>query len=89
MTITITLSPATEERLRAEATATGKDVSTLVVEAVETRLSLAKVSLRDILTPAHGDFRKSGLSQAELDDLLHESLAEARAEQSSPSSPSA
>ena len=49
MTITITLPPATEQRLRAEAEATGKDVGTLVVEAVEARLSLAKLSLRDAL----------------------------------------
>ena len=45
MTITITLPPATEQRLRAQAAATGKEISTLVLEAVETRLALAQLSL--------------------------------------------
>ena len=83
MTITITLPPATEERLRAEAEATGKDVNTFVVEAVEARLSLAKLSLRDILAPVHEDFGRSGMTQADLDELLQESLAESRAERKS------
>ena len=80
MTITITLPPETEQRLRAQAEATGKDISTLVVEAVEARLSLGKLSLRDILAPAHGDFHRSGMTDAELDSLLTESLADSRAE---------
>ncbi len=58
MTITITLSPATEERLRAQAEATGKDMGTLVVESVQARLSLAQLKLRDILAPVHEDFRQ-------------------------------
>lgn len=78
MTITITLPAATEERLRAAAEATGKDVGTFVVEAVEARLSLGRVSLRDILGPVHDDFRRSGMSDADLDALLGEALAEAR-----------
>lgn len=80
MTITITLPPATEERLRAEAQATGKDISTLVLEAVEARLSLAQMSLRAILAPVHENFRRSGMTEAELDTLLTDALAEARAE---------
>lgn len=51
MTITISLPPATEERLRAQSEATGKNIGTLVVEAVEARLSLAQLRLRDILAP--------------------------------------
>jgi len=80
MTITITLPPTTEERLRAQAEATGKDIAELVVEAVEARLSLAEVGLRAILAPVHEDFRKSGMTEAELEPLLDETLAEARAE---------
>ena len=88
MTITITLPPATEEQLRAQAEATGKNISTLVVEAVEAKLSLAKLSLRDILGPVHADFQESGMSQAELDTLLEDSLAKARSERrSKPGSP--
>ncbi len=80
MTITITLPPATEERLRAQSEATGKNISTLVVEAVEARLSLAQLSLRDILAPAHADFQRSGMTEAELQTLLQESLDESRSE---------
>jgi predicted DNA-binding protein len=83
MTITITLPPATEERLRAQAEATGKNISTLVVEAVEARLSLAQLSLRDILAPVHGDFQRSGMTDADLDTLLETSLDEARSERKS------
>jgi hypothetical protein len=83
MTITINLSPATEERLRAQAEATGKNVSTLVVEAVEARLSLAQLGLRDILAPAHADFHRSGMTEAELDTLLQDSLDESRSERRS------
>jgi len=80
MTITVTLPPATEERLRAQAKATGKDISELVLEAVEARLSLAELGLRAILAPVHEDFRKSGMTESELESLLNETLAEARAE---------
>jgi len=80
MTITITLPPATEERLRAQAEATGKNINTLVVEAVEARLSLAQFSLRDVLAPAHADFRESGITDTELETLLEASLEEVRSE---------
>jgi hypothetical protein len=80
MTITITLSPETEERLRAQAQATGKNISTLVVEAVEARLSLSQLGLRDILAPVHADFRQSGMNEAEVEHLLREEMDEARSE---------
>ena len=78
MSVTITLPPATEARLRAEAAATGKDVAAVVVEAVEARLTLAQLGLRDILGLVHEDFRKSGMTEVELDTLLREALAESR-----------
>lgn len=83
MTITITLPPETEERLRAQSTATGKDISTLVVEAVEARLSVSQLSLREILAPVHADFQRSGMTEASLDTLLEESRDAARAERRS------
>jgi hypothetical protein len=89
MTITITLPPATEERLRAQSEATGKNISTLVVEAVEARLSLAQLSLRDILASVHTDFHRSGMTEAELETLLQGSVDEARAERKSAPGPSA
>ena len=89
MTITINLPPATEERLRAEALATGKDLEALVVEAVEARLSLSKLSLRDILAPFHEEFRKSGMTESELDTLLEHAFEKARSERASASGHSA
>ena len=80
MTITITLPPEMEQRLRAQAEATGKNISMLVVEAVEAQLSLEKLGLRDILASAHLDFHKSGMTDAQLDELLSESLEDSRSE---------
>jgi hypothetical protein len=88
MTISITLPPDTEKRLRAEADAAGKDIGTFVVEAVEARLSLGKLNLRDVLSPVHEGLRKSGMTDAELDALLDETLKEARAERKSRPRPS-
>lgn len=74
--------PATEERLRAQAAATGKNISTLVVEAVEARLSLAQLHLRDTLAPVHADLHNSGMTDAELDAILQDALDESRSERS-------
>jgi len=82
MTITIDLPAATEARLRAQAEATGKNISTLVVEAIESRLSLAQLGLREILAPVHADFQASGMTDTELDTLLQDSLDESRSERS-------
>lgn len=81
MTITINLPPAAEERLRAQAEATGKNISTLVVEAVEARLALSQFQFKDILGPVHAEFEQSGMSEAELNALLQASLDEVRSEE--------
>jgi hypothetical protein len=41
MTVTFSLAPETEALLRARAAATGKDISTLIREAIEEKLSSA------------------------------------------------
>lgn len=89
MTITIELPAATEERLRAQATATGKNISTFVVEAVEARLALAQLQLKDILAPVHAEFKQSGMSATELDTLLETAIKEVRSERSTHRSSSA
>ena len=78
MTITITLPPETEERLRAQSDATGKKIDTLVIEAVEARLALSGLSIREILSPVHADFRQSGMADEALDALLLDSRDEVR-----------
>jgi len=80
MTITITLPPETERRLQAEAEATGKNISTLVVEAVEARLSLSDLTLHELLAPVHADRHASPLTDVELEALLQDTLDEVRAE---------
>lgn len=87
MTITIDLSPDTAEQLRAQAEATGKNVSTLVIEAVQARLALAQLQFKDVLAPVHGDFRRSGMTEPELDELLDDSLEKARRERRSTPGP--
>lgn len=83
MTITITLPAATEEQLRAQAEATGKNVSTLVVEAVEARLALAQLRFKDILAPVHAEFQRSGMTETELTTLLEDALERSRSERRS------
>jgi hypothetical protein len=80
MTITINFPSATEDRLRAHAAATGKDVGALIVEAVDARLALTALNLRKILAPVHEDFRTSGMTESELDVLLEDTLSESRAD---------
>jgi hypothetical protein len=69
-----------EDRLRARAAATGKDINTFVVEAVDARLALADMTLRTILAPVHEEFRQSGTTEPELDAILQDALSESRAE---------
>ena len=89
MPITIDLPAAIEEKLRAHAAATGKNVETVVVEAVEAKLTLSKLSFREILAPIHDDFKKSGMTEPELDHLLQDALTETRATRRSQSGQSA
>ena len=83
MTITIDLPPSTEEQLRAHAAATGKTISALVLEAVQARLALAKLPLKELLRPLHEDFRQSGMSEDDLVMLLEDSLKQARSDRRS------
>ena len=80
MTLTIDFPADTERKLQARAAATGKDVATLVREAVEEKLQTPLPTFAEILAPVHEDFRQSGMTAAELDGLLETTLAEARNE---------
>lgn len=79
MTLTINLSPATLEKLQAQAAASGKDVETWVREAVEVKLAVSGQSFREILEPIHRQVEESGMSEDELNALADEAVAEARA----------
>jgi hypothetical protein len=80
MTLTIDLSAETERKLLAQAAATGKDVATLVREAVEEKLGGRIHTFAEVLAPVHEDFRQSGMDEAELDALLDTTLAQVRKE---------
>jgi len=87
MTLTIHLPPATLEKLHAQAAASGKDVDTLVCEAVEEKFVKQKRSFLEILKPIHDEVDQSGIRDDELDELIEQEIAAVRA-QNSPSTAS-
>jgi hypothetical protein len=80
MTLTIDFPGDTERKLLARAAATGKDVATLVRKAVEEKLETTLPTFAEILAPVHEDFRKGGMTDAELDAPLETTLTDARKE---------
>lgn len=79
MTLTITLPPATLAQLEAEAAATGKDIETVVREAVEARYAQRRQTLARILKPIHDEVEASGISEQELEALVDDAVADTRA----------
>ena len=84
MTLTIDLSPETEKKLLARSPETGKDIATLVREAVEEKLRTPVSTFAEILAPVHEDYRKSGMTEGELESLLQGTLDAARKERRQP-----
>lgn len=80
MTITIDLPAETEKLLRQEAAAKGKDLSTLVVEAVEAKMALSHVSLQDVLRPINEAIAASGMSPKEAEAFFEQEVSAMRAE---------
>lgn len=80
MTITIDLPAETLEQLRAEAEATGKDLETVVCEAVETTLSRRRRTFAQVLEPIHDAVEASGMGEAEVEALVDQELKAVRAE---------
>jgi dihydroxyacetone kinase len=86
MTFKIDLPPATLQKLEAEAKATGKDVQTVVLEAVEARFARRRKTFADILKPIHDAVEASGMSEQEVEKLAEGAVAAARSERNSQSS---
>jgi hypothetical protein len=80
MTLTIDLPPATLEQVKAEAARTGKDMQTIVREAVEARFARRRQSFAEILKPIHDEIEASGASTRELDEVAEQAVADARAQ---------
>jgi len=51
MATSITFPPATLSRLQAEAEKRGKNINTLVIEAVEAKLARSHLTFQDVLRP--------------------------------------
>jgi hypothetical protein len=84
MTVTIDLSPDEERRLHERASQLGQDLTGYLQQLIREDLGVAPPrrgrTLAEILAPVHEDFRKSGMTEDELNGLLKEALEESRAE---------
>ncbi len=83
MRTNINLPPATLGRLQAEAEKSGKDIDTVVTEAVEARIALSRVSLQDVLRPIHEAIAASGTTHEEAEAYFDQELSAMRAERKS------
>ncbi len=80
MSITINLPPATLDWLHAQSQASGKNVETLVAEAVESKLAFSKLSFADAIRPLQDAVAASGLRAEEAEKIFEEELATSRRE---------
>jgi hypothetical protein len=78
MVLNVDIAPQTEERLRQQAQAAGKDVRTFVSQLVEQ--AAAKPSLDELLAPLRKEFEATGISDAELISDITAAQAQYRAE---------
>ena len=83
MITSIKFPPATLSRLQAEAEKSGKDLDTLVTEAVEAKMALAHLSLHDVLRPINEEIAASGLAPEEAEAFFEQELSAMRAERKS------
>jgi uncharacterized protein (DUF1778 family) len=80
-TLTLTLPPEMKRKLRACAAASGQDVATFALQAIQEKLQTTPLpTLDERLAPLRQEFRASGMTDDELYDLLKEARDEARRE---------
>jgi hypothetical protein len=81
LTLTLTLPPETGKKLRAWAAASGQDVASFALQAIEDKLQAAPLPTRDErLASVRQEFRDSGMTDDELYELLSEARDEVRRE---------
>lgn len=78
MTISVSLSPSAEARLRARASESGQDVATVASELLGQ--AVAGPTVDEVLAPFRKQVSESGMSDAELDDFLRTELEAHRRE---------
>lgn len=78
MVLSIEIDPETEARLRAQASAAGKDVDAYVAELVQR--AAAQSSVDEMLAPLRRQFAESGTSEQELTAQIQAAVDAYRAE---------
>ena len=78
MVLHVPISSETEAKLKAKAAVAGMDLSTFAARTLERAAS--KPSLEEVLAPLREEFKRSGMSEDELVDLLEKAKHEARTE---------
>ena len=85
MITSIKFPPATLSRLQAEAEKSGKDLDTLVTEAVEAKIALSHVSLQEVLRPLTEAIAASGMTPEEAEAFFEQEVSSVRAARKSSS----
>ncbi len=80
MTITIDLTKEAESKLRLRASEMGKDFPEFVEYLVEREARDPDPSFAEIVAPIQEDFRKSGMTESELEEFIDEVVQEVRQE---------
>jgi hypothetical protein len=83
MTITLDFPASVLAQLKAEAESTGKDVESVIREAVNARLARRKRSLADALEPIQDAIEASGMNAEEATAFLDGELRAMRSERPS------
>lgn len=77
MSITVTISPEAQSRLEKRASIFGQDLKTFVRNLLEKE---ASQSLSIVAAPIYRQTAENNLSEAEIEDLIDETLSEVRRE---------
>ena len=83
MTVTIDISKEAEARLKQQAESNGKAFDVFVREMVER--GAKEATWDELVAPFHAETRRSGITDAELDELIDTELAAVRRERRLPS----
>ena len=83
MSITLNLTPASEQKLRMKANSAGLSVESFIDQMLESGASdtqKPKRSFDDIVEPARRAFEESGMTDDDLKEIAEEALREVRQE---------
>jgi len=87
-TLTLTLPPETEKRLLAYAAASGQDMATVALKAIQEKLQTMPLPTEDDrLAAIRQEFRESKMTDEELNELLKTARDEVRREKRQRQSP--